>query len=332
LNRADIVTPNHNLPTYLSAPSQATLDSLPLTLAQLTTERNTPGIGNTMAQYGFTSNITAYVPRGNSEYHGLALEVTRRFSSHLQFKGSYTWSHLMDDSTAEVNSTTLSPRRPQDFNNIRDEWASSALDHRQRLSFTWLYEAPWFRRDQNWAKRNLLGGYQFSGTYTAESPQYVTPQSAVDSNMNGDAASDRTILNPGGTPGTSSDVKALTNSRGDTVAYLALNPNAQFIRAQVGSFPTTGRNILASRGINNFDFAIFKKVTFNERMSLQLRADFYNGFNHPQYTPGRVNNVNSTNRANVTNFLTPGNSLFGQFDQVWSSNPRNVQLGAILVF
>lgn len=332
LNRAAVVTPTHNLPTYLTAPSQATLDALPLTLAQLTAERNTAGIGNTMAQYGFTSNITAYVPRGNSQYHGLALEATKRFSSHLQFKAAYTWSHLLDDSTAEVNSTTLSPRRPQDFNNIRSEWASSALDHRQRLSFTWLYETPWFSRDNSWVKRNVLGGYQISGTYAVESPQYITPQSAVDSNQNGDAAADRVILNPAGVPGTSSDVTVLKNSKGDTVGYLANNGNAQFIRAQVGAFANSGRNILASRGINNWDFNIFKRVSLSERTKLQLRADFFNGFNHPQYTPGKVNNVNNTNRANVTNFLTPGNALFGQFDQVWSSNPRNIQIGATLNF
>jgi hypothetical protein len=333
LNRADIVTPNHFLPTYLSAPSQATLDALPLTLAQLTAERDRPGVGNTMAQYGFTSNITAYVPRGNSEYHGLALEATKRFTSHLQFKAAYTWSHLLDDSTAEVNSTTLSPRRPQDFNNIRSEWGSSALDHRQRVSFTWLYETPWFARDNNRFKRHVLGGYQIAGTYSAESPEYITPQSAVDSNLNADAASDRVILNPAGTPGTSSDVTALKNSKGDTVAYLANNGNAQYIRALQGAFATSGRNILASRGINNFDFSLFKTVTFGERgTKLQFRADFFNGFNHPQFTPGRVNNVNSTNRANVTNFLTPGNALFGQFDQVWSSNPRNIQVGAKLTF
>src|SRR5215471_12559467 len=62
LNRAAVVTPTHFLPTYLTAPSQATLDALPLTLTQLTNERLAPGIGNTLAQYGFTSNITAYVP------------------------------------------------------------------------------------------------------------------------------------------------------------------------------------------------------------------------------------------------------------------------------
>ena len=38
LNRNAVATPSHFLPTYLQAPSQATLDALPLTLAQLTAE------------------------------------------------------------------------------------------------------------------------------------------------------------------------------------------------------------------------------------------------------------------------------------------------------
>jgi hypothetical protein len=329
LNRNAVITPTHNLPTYLSAPSQSTLDALPLTLTQITAER---ALNNPLAAAGFTSTITAYVPRGNSEYHGLALELTKRFNKNLHFKAAYTWSHLMDDSTAEVNSTTLSPRRGQDFNNIRAEWASSALDRRQRLTFTWLYETPWFSKDHNWVKRNVLGGYELAGTYSAESPEFVTPQSGVDSNQNGDAAGDRVIVNPAGTKGASSDVTVLKNTAGATVGYLAVNPNAQYIRAQVGAFANGGRNLLASRGINNFDFTLFKKLAISERTKLQLRADFLNGFNHPQYSAGRPNNVNAQNRANVTNFLTPGNALFGQWDQVWSSNPRQVQVGATLTF
>ena len=137
---------------------------------------------------------------------------------------------------------------------------------------------------------------------------------------------------PINTRGVSSDVTALKNTAGGTVGYLAVNPNAQFIRAQAGALANSGRNILASRGINNFDFSVYKKFSFNERMKLNLRADFFNGFNHPQYSAGRNNNVNNISRANVTNFLTPGNALFGQFDQVWSSNPRNIQVGANLSF
>src|SRR6185369_3031506 len=127
--------------------------------------------GNIMAAAGFGANITAYEPLGNSIYHGLALEVNKRFASRTLFKAAYTWSHLMDDSTAEVFSTVLSPRRPEDFFNIRKEWASSALDHRHRLTFSGIYQVPWFEKSSS-ILRNTLGNWQFSGTYVAESPQY----------------------------------------------------------------------------------------------------------------------------------------------------------------
>ena len=148
LNRAAVVTPSRNLPTFLTPPTAQQLANLNLTLGDLVTLRGTPGVGNTLAQYGFTSNITAYEPLGNSEYHGLALQLSRRYARNLLFTGSYTWSHLMDDSTAEVASIIATPRRPQDFNNIRGEWASSALDHRHRLTFTSVFDTPWFSKDK----------------------------------------------------------------------------------------------------------------------------------------------------------------------------------------
>ncbi len=326
LGRAAVVTDTNYLPTYLQTPSQDQLNSLPLTLTQLTAEKNAQA--NTLAPYGFKSVITSYVPQGNSEYHGLAVDVSKRLSGHLTFKGAYTWSHLMDDSTMELNFTALTPRRPQDFLNLRPEWASSALDRRHRLTLTWMYQTPWFEKSGNWWLRNLAGNYQLSGVYTAESPEWVTPQSATDANMNTDAAGDRVIVNPTGTPGTGSDVTPLKNSAGQVVAYLAVNPNAQFIRASSGALATSGRNILPTNPINNFDMNVVKSFSAGERYHVELRADFYNALNHPQYTPGRLNSVLSTSHINETNYLTPGNPLFGRWDQVFPSNARIIQLAA----
>jgi hypothetical protein len=67
-------------------------------------------------------------------------------------------------------------------------------------------------------------------------------------------------------------------------------------------------------------------------MKFELRADFLNFFNHPQYTPGVLNNVNPKQRTSATNYLTPGNAIFGQFDQAYESNPRTVTIGARLSF
>jgi hypothetical protein len=287
-----------------------------------------------LAQYGFTNNagITSYVPQGNSIYHGLAVDVTKRFSGQLMFKGGYTWSHLRDDSTAEINTTTLSPRRPQDYANLRPEWASSALDRRHRLTATWVWDTPWFRQNQNWFLRTVVAGYSFSGTYTAESPQFVTPQSVFDANLNGDAATDRVVVNANGVKGTGSDTRALTNSAGQTVAYVALDPTAEFLRARPGVYANSGRNVLRARGINNFDLSVAKSFSTGERSRFEIRADFYNALNHAQFTPGRINNVASTQHVNETSYLTPGNPNFGQWDRVFPSNARNIQLVAKFSF
>jgi hypothetical protein len=171
-----------------------------------------------------------------------------------------------------------------------------------------------------------------SGVYTAETAELATPQSAADANLNGDSATDRVVLNPNGVTGTSSDVRALKNSAGAVVAYLAINPNAQYIRALPGMYANAGRNLLPTRGINNFDLNVLKSFRFREHWNFELRADLFNAFNHPQCAPGSINNVNLSNRAGVTNYLTPGNPLFGQFDQVFGSNPRYIQLGVRLRF
>ena len=324
------VTPANSLPTFLQAPSQATLDSLGLTLAQLQAINPfTPSYFNA----GFTSNITAFMPVGNSTYHGLATQLTRRFSHGLQFIGAYTWSHNIDDSTASHFSTVLTPRRQQDFGNLREDRASSALDRRQRLTVSWLWETPWLNHSSKWVEKNLIGNWRFVGTYTAETGELGTAQSIQDSNLNSDTAGDRVVINPTGDPSQGSNVKALTNSKGDTVAYLALNPNARYIRAGLGVFPNAGRNTLQMPGINNFDLSVGKKFNFAESRWVEIRADASNAFNHPQFTPGLINSVKLTpyNSGDRT-YLGPQNSNFQDWAHTFPSNARTLQLALKVVF
>src|SRR5262249_24805965 len=132
------------------------------------------------------------------------------------------------------------------------EWARSALDRRHRISAAWEFTAPWFDKSGNMLLRRVVGNWQFTGAYVYESPEYATPQSALDANLNTDTAGDRVVINNKGIPGTSSDVTALMSSY-NVVAYLVNNPNAYYIRAQMGMYATSGRNILEMRPIDNFD-------------------------------------------------------------------------------
>jgi hypothetical protein len=325
-------TANQSLPTYLTAPSQAALNASTLTLEQMQTNitaKRNPILGPP----GFASTITWWPPVGNSSYHGLASQVTRRFSNGLQFVGAYTWSHNIDDSTATHFSTFLTPRRQQDFQDLRNDRSSSALDRRHRLTLSWVYEPQWMRNASTWAARNLLGNWRFTGAYTYESPEFVTVQSGQDSNLNGDSAGDRVVVNPAGDPNRGSDVTPLRNAAGQTVGYLASDPSAMYIKAGLGVFPNGGRNTLATRPINNFDMSFGKNFAVREGHTISFRADFANIFNHAQYTPGYTNSVRKQDTYTTTrSFLIPGNDDFAKWDEVFNSNARSVQLALRYTF
>jgi len=330
------VDSTHFLPTYLTPPSASTLAGLTTTLDSLNARGDISGI---YQPYFAGSNITAFLNRGNSNYHGLATELTRRFSRGLLFKGAYTWSHNIDDSTADLFSTLLSPRRPQDFQNMTDEKSDSFLDRRHRFTFNLVYDTPWFSKSGNMFARHVLGGYTLSGTYTYESPQFATVQSNIDANLNGDPAADRAIINPNGVANTGSDVYAINKSGAvvpsedpSIVAYVARNPNAHYIVAELGALANGGRQTMATRPINNWDLQVKKQFLFGERYRLQFAGQLYNLFNHPQYIPGYLNDIQFHESRQTRNNLIPGNAIFNMPDQVYDSNSRIIQVTARFEF
>src|SRR5260221_5041793 len=68
------------------------------------------------------------------------------------------------NSTADFFSTVLTPRRPQDFQNINADKSSSALDHRHRISIATYYDVPYFKTG-NWLRRNVLGNWLLAPIY-----------------------------------------------------------------------------------------------------------------------------------------------------------------------
>ena len=315
--------PQLSLPTFYQRPNQSELDALTLTLADIDEQ---PISLPDFAEAGFSPFIFAFPNRGNSIYHGLATEAKRRFSNGLQFIGAYTWSKNIDDSTADLFSTLLSPRRPQDFQDMRAERGRSFLDRTHRFTLAWVYEVPWYRRSTHWLRKNVLGNWVLSGMYTAESPQYATVQSGLDSNRNLDGATDRVVVNPDGADRIGSDVTALTNSDGAVVGYLADNPNARYVKAGAGVHPNGGRNTLPLRGINNLDVSVSKRFSIGEFRALEFRAAFYNALNHPQFTPGSLNSVRAVPSNITRNNLIPGHPVFNRPDQVYDSHAREIHL------
>jgi hypothetical protein len=308
---------------------------------------------------GFTGTITSYQPFSQSDYNGLIANLTRRFQGGLQMNLSYTWSKTMDDATAEVFATVLTPRRPQNSQCVSCDMSRSALDRTNRLSLEALWDVPFYKHSHSFLMRNVVGNWQVAPIYTYESPEYANVLSGVNSNLNGDsgAAIDRTIINPNGVKGTGSGVNPVYNAAlyqncsiaatsttpavpatptsqcsGNLVGYNAINPNAYYIQAGNGTLPNSARNTLPIRPIDNFDLSAFKRITVFEHYSFQFGAQAFNVFNHAQYIPGTVDNVNATSYTASYNFQTVTSSAFNHPEKEFTNNARTMQLSGKITF
>jgi len=330
INRQPKTTSSFFLPTYVTAPSQAALDALPVTLTQINAQSS---LVPAYAAAGFTTSLVQFTPNGDSIYHGLATQVTKRMNHGLQFVGSYTYSHTIDNSTADFFTTVLTPRRTQDFQNLGADRSNSALDRRHRFTMAVLYDLPYFQHS-NWAVKNIVGNWELAPVYTYQTPEWATVESNRDVNRNGDAAGDRTIFNAAGKTGTGTDVTALKNTGGAIVAYLANDPTAQYIRGVLGSLPNVGRNTLATRPINDFDVTAVKRFSLTERYKIEFSANAFNVLNHPQFVPGSLNDIASIGYTGtgVSSYLTPGNTKFNHPEETFASNARSLQLGLKVKF
>lgn len=330
-NEDALVTPTNFLPTYLSTPTQSTLDALPLTLADLQNESN---VAPAYANAGFTNAIKEYSPVGSSIYHGLQTQLNKRLSNGLQFQVAWTWSRTIDDASTDFFSTYLTPRRPQNFQDLGADRSVSGYSRTHRVTIAAIYDVPWYKSSSNWFLKNVVGNYTIAPVYTFESPEWADVVSADDANFNGDSAGDRVVYNPAGVPGTGSAATPLMNSSGDTVAYLATNSTAQYIQALPGALATSSRNTLALPHINNWDLSATKRFNLSERFKFEFSAQAFNVWGHPQFVAGSVDDIKITQatEGSVLNYLTPGQPNFNDPRATFSSNPRSLQLVAKFFF
>ena len=342
-NRKARVDSGHFLPTYLAAPSDAELASLTNTEASIAARS---GYVDGFLDAGFTGKITSFAPRSESNYNGLAANLTRRFTRGLQLNLAYTYSKTMDDATADVFSTVLTPRRPQDSQNVANDYGRSALDRTHRLTFEMVYDLPFFK-NSNWFLKNFAGNWEIAPIYTYESPEYATALSGVDSNLNSDAPyTDRTITNPNGKKGTGTNVTGLYDvnragnckptdlgqCNGNLVAYLANDPSAQYITAGKGALSNTARNTLPINPIDNFDATAVKRFSITERYKMEFQAQAYNVLNHAQYIPGTIDNINSPGYTSQIAFQEPSSGNFNQPGKFFNANARSMQLALKFIF
>ncbi|MEP6568823.1 MAG: TonB-dependent receptor, partial [Acidobacteriota bacterium] len=242
---------------------------------------------------------------GSSSYHSGQLLVTRRFSKGFTATGAYTYSKLIDNASEVFGvGATNSPQQaafPSTLGGQAAERAVSFFDRTHRASITYVYTLP-FMKEERGVLGRLLGGWQLSGVTTWESGVPLTVVNGQDADSVGGNL-DRPIFNPTGQVG----VRAVPAVATATVNPCAVpvgavyyrNPEAanaciaasaaQYIGVLAGTgLGNLGRNTLRTRGTNNWNMNILKRVKLGENTHIEFRTEFYNIFNHPQYGQGSV--------------------------------------------
>jgi hypothetical protein len=351
LNARQVPNSAFVVPTFLNQPTTAQLAGLP-TIQDIAAAN--PGILQTtflgtrpLAQYGFGGALTGFPSVGESEYDGVSASLTRRFARNFGFTAAYTFSRTIDNSTNELNTSALNPRRAQDAGNyfspdgrllgeaglnLDNERGRSPLDIPHRFVTSFNVDVPFFNNSDNAFLKAVLGGFQINGIFQIQSGQPITVLAGRDANRNGDAAGDRAIFNPNGDPRISSGITAvgLVNGVVTTVpltvggnpnpairAYVATNPNAGYI--STGFFArelanqgagTAPRNSLRTDGFNRTDLVVLKNTRFGTdgRFNFQIGAEIYDLFNQRVRTLGLT--ATTGVGAQSSAFATAGNNNF----------------------
>jgi Carboxypeptidase regulatory-like domain len=263
----------------------------------------------------------------DSHYHSLQATVTKRFNGGGTLLAAYTNSKLIsntDTLTSWLEGNTGGVGQVQDWNNLKGEESLSSQDVPQRLVISYVLDLPFghgrkFMGGATGIADKLIGGWGVDGitTFQRGFPLKITYAGSTPLSQDGFGVSNlRPMVVSGcdrsrGGGGTAGKLAEWFNT-----SCFAAPPNWGF-----GNEPRVD-STLRMAGMNNFDFAVFKRTKFgpDDRLGLEIRGEFFNLFNHPQFGPPG------------TGFLSPGNA--NGFGVVSSqvNNPRLIQLGGKFVF
>jgi len=235
--------------------------------------------GLSLAGYGCCESI----------YNSLQVSVTRRFAGGGTLLAAYTNAKLTSNtdtltSWLEGSNETGGVGQVQDYNNLKGERSLSSQDISQRLIISYVLDLPFghgkmFASNLSPVADKVVGGWGVDGITTFQKgfPLKISYSGSATSLEN--AGFGVSNIRPDVVPGCNKKAGGGTTAQFFNVNCFAAPPEWGYgTEARVDP-------VLRAPGINNFDFAVFKRVTFSERYGFEFRTEFFNLFNHPQFAP-----------------------------------------------
>jgi len=276
-----------------------------------------------------------------STYNSLQMSLTRRLSRGLQFLAAYTFAKSLDNAAGGSASTgdTVDgfPGRANQFDNRANRGVSDFdRTHRFVLSYLWDLPRPSFAESSTFS-RLLFSNWQVAGIITAMSglPIDIVDTNAGSFYFGSNNPASRPSWAPGATRSTAMSnippgyfFNPLAFVRPIVLAGQVIPSSNGTATAGVNGtdFGNVGRNVLRGPRQTNVDFSIIKRFPIRESKNIELRAEFFNLFNHVNFA-NPVSNFNaapSTSINSTTGQIIGDPGDFGRITST-SNNPRLIQ-------
>ena len=276
-----------------------------------------------------TGSATLQVNGGDTNYHGLQVELKRRLATGLLFQGSYVWSHSISNQQSQGNGGSFTTLRDPGYDK-----SSSPFDIRQAVKMNWVYELPFGPRRRflsgvsNSVAKKFLEGWQLASVTRLQtgSPIRLTGGRAtlnqnesgvILHNINAKQLQDLMAIRKVTLPATANsaaigavyylpqalidNTNAAFEVNGKTLANL--DRNAPYIGPadQVGQLGE--RVFLYGPGQQKWDFSLLKKTNIGEKTNIEFRMQALNAFNRTNFllfAPG--NGISTALGVNNTGF------------------------------
>jgi len=240
----------------------------------------------------------------DSNYQSMQLKVQKRFSGGAQVLASYTVSKLIDNTNSEINWLEASPVSWNDANvyNLRNERSLDAFDVSQRLVIASVLDLPVgrgkrFLGNLSGVPNKIIGGWGVDTIITFQSgfPIIIGGCPGPLSNSGIPNAGCAKPIRTGLSSLTSGSLDQKLAHWFDTSKFIAPTDYSY------GNDSRTEPNI-RSDGVKNFDVGLFKNTRFgpSERIGAEFRAEFFNTFNRPQFSPPNSGCCGSAQFGQVT--------------------------------
>jgi outer membrane receptor protein involved in Fe transport len=303
------------------------------------------GSGGAFKTNTFSSTVQADITDINANYNALQTTIEKRMSHGFTFLANYTYSKSLDDlpfgegvSGFDTGYSTLPFNAP---GRHKMDYGPSSFDHTHVLSASYVWHSPTVKSSSTFL-RYLLGDYEIGGIVTAASGRPITVLQGTELSGTG-IGQDRGTFISGVDPYSSNSCAGVTAKCVSWLTLAAFQPTKVTTgctppattcnnAAIFGTFGNVGKNVLRLPRTSNWDVQISKYFNFTERWKLQLRGEYFNVLNHPNFAPESTSGgaVNGTDQISAFDKLN-GNSAFGTFRAGQAADPRVAQL-AIKIF